>query len=295
MSEDGFWAKEDGAHGSAGMPAPGGGAMGAPDGDVSGLDDALLTPNATSALVGLVTGGLPGMFEALAAGDRGSDSDSADDLVEDPEALRKAEAAVSKWDSPFNGPRKPIDEDYVVVATQLRPGDNVGLDDVARALESEGVDFGWDPYDPRDTVNFMPPNAGLTARKLFAIAVPASQLARARESLYGAAPDGVTYSWVGTGMPSETSGATAAGDSGYGFASSSSSAAAGSDFASGAPGRITPITGVGPLTGADPGLSDNDRLARMAGSGTPPGLVIGLVLVALIVFGVFVAFQIVGR
>jgi hypothetical protein len=295
MSEDGFWAKDDPTPDTAGMGAPGGGAMGAPDGGASDQGGAALTPNATSALIGLVTGGLPGMHEALAAGDSDDfESDSADDFVEDPEALRKAEAAVSKWDSPFDGPRKPIDEDYVVVATQLQSGDNAGLDDVARALGSDGVDFGWDPYDPRDTVNFMPPNAGLTARRLFAIAVPASQLARAKESLYGAPPLGVTYSWDGAGMPPAMPYSAQGGDMGYG-STAPPSAGPGSDFASGAAGRIIPVTGVSPFSGGDPGLSDNERLARMAGRGTSPGLVIGIVIFALVVFAAFVAFQIVGR
>ena len=203
------------------------------------------------------------------------DFDSADDFVDDPEALRRAEQAVSHMgEDPAEGPRKPIDEDYVVVAKQLQPGDNVGLDDVVRALESDDVDFGWDPYDPRDTVNFMPPNAGLTARKLFSVTVPASEFARARETLYGAPPQGVTYAWDDSAIPPEPSG---------------------SDFASDARGVPTPMGGAPGSSGFDPTLSDNARLAGLTGAGLPAGAVIGLVIVVLIAAGIFVASQIAVR
>ena len=201
-----------------------------------------LTPAAETGLGAFMTGGLPGLLRSLDTG-----AASADD-IDDPEALRLAEDAVARGSRvPAKSPgpvSRPIDGPWTSVAMQVDPNDSAGLDDVAQALESDGIDFGWDPYDPRDAVNFGPPNAGLTARKLFSIQVPVSQVPRARECLYGDPPQGVTYVFpttANTPAPSST-------DADYGFASSD------------APSRRMTKDGIP--------LSDNQRLQRMAGGGT---------------------------
>jgi len=57
---------------------------------------------------------------------------SEEEIVEDPEALRRAEEAV---------------------AHETVPGGTMGaLAEVFDALEAEGVPAGWDPYDPREAV-----------------------------------------------------------------------------------------------------------------------------------------------
>jgi hypothetical protein len=121
-------------------------------------------------------------------------------------------------------------------------------------LESDGIDCGWDPYDPRDTVNFLPPSAGLTARKLFSVVVPASQAARAHDTLGGDPPQGVSYPWAGFGAPSARVGASAASDA---------------DFAGLDTGRPTSKDGIP--------LSDNVRFARMADGSPSIAMIIGVV------------------
>ena len=225
--------------------------------------DEPITPHAETALVGFMTGGLPGLLRSLDA--QGA---SFEDDVDDPEALRRAEDAVarqSREGQEVTGNRapapRPIDEPWTPVATQMAPGDNAGLDDVVRSLESDGVDFGWDPYDPRDVVNFMPPSAGLTARKLFSVMVPVSQVGRARESLYWDPPDGVTYVWQTAGPVPARLVETPAADQDFSLGSSP------------APKRQTSKDGIP--------LSDNERFARMASGG--PSVAVMIVIVFIVV------------
>jgi hypothetical protein len=246
-SGDGFWGRSEGGRepDSSGAAGPN-----------AGLP---ATPAAESALVGFITGGLPGLLGALDA----RAGASFEDDVEDPEALRRAEDAV-KRDARGTAPRPgrgaaPIDESWAAVATQVTPGDTAGLDDVMRALESEGVDCGWDPYDPRDTVNFLPPTAGMTARKLFSVTVPVSQVPRAREALYGDPPDGVTYVWPAPGSATQAS--TRSSDADFGFSSD------------GASKRRRSEDGVP--------LSDNERFQRMASRS--PSVAAAIVLVFVVV------------
>lgn len=169
--------------------------------------------------------------------------------VDDPEALRRAEDAVAG-----RGTKSPraggpgvgrIDGAWTTIAAQVVPGESAGLEDVVRALESEGVDFGWDPYDPRDSVSFGPPQATTAVRKLFSVMVPQSQVVRAREVLYGEAPQGVTYVW-----PAEP--AT--------FAESAGPTASDDEF------DVVPSRAVaGPKTRDGMSLSDNERMAHLAG------------------------------
>ena len=229
-----------------------------------GGQSALVTPEAESALVGFMTGGLHGLLDALDA----PDGASFEDDVEDPEALRRAEEAVTH-DRPEADAGPPIEGRWAVVATQDSAADSTGLDLVAQALEADGIDCGWDPYDPRDTVNFMPPSAGLTARKLFSLVVPESEAARARESLRGApSPYGVTYTWdASDSAPAQVSPVTPAPMRDAGFD----------------PAAPVPT----PVTSAGSGLSDNDRLERLAGDRSRTGAVvvfIGVMLVMIVVF-----------
>lgn len=213
---------------------------------MSDQDGRPLTPRAESAVGAFLTGALPGLLGALDTGE------SSDDDIEDPEALRRAEDAVaheSRETVPRPGPAsRRIDEPWTAVAMQVTPGDSAGLEDVVRALESEGIDIGWDPYDPRDAVSFTPPLVGVNARKLFTIQVPVSQVPLARECLYGDPPLGVTYVLPSTTAASAPSSA----DADYGFGSSKT------------PKKRMSKDGIP--------LSDNERFERMA-SGGPPFLV----------------------
>jgi hypothetical protein len=187
--------------------------------------------------------------------------------VDDPEALRAAEDAVARDARAGRADRagqRPIDGSWTTVAAQVVPGDSAGLEDVVRSLESDGIDFGWDPYDPRDAVNFLPPAIGFAARKCFSIMVPASQIARARESLYGEPPAGVTYTWLAPPAPGTSSGGSAGSEKDFGFGS-----------ADGHPRQVGP-SGVP--------LSDNVRLERLAGGGLSiaRGIAIVFVIVGVV-------------
>ena len=228
---------------------------------MSDQDGRPLTPRAESALGAFLTGGLPGLLGAL------DTRESSDDDIEDPEALRRAEDAVAR-ESRETAPRprpasRRIDEPWTAVAMQVTPGDSAGLEDVVRALGSEGIDIGWDPYDPRDTVSFTAPVVGVTARKLFSIQVPVSQVPRARECLYGAPPQGVTYlvPAAGAGSAAPTDAASLDSDADYGFESSPP------------PSRQVSKDGFP--------LSDNRRLERMAGDG-PSVLVMVIAAVTMV-------------
>jgi len=158
--------------------------------------------DAPTPLQGFMSGGLAGFLTAFEA------EVTRDDSVEDPEALRLAEEAVAAGGPMPAGPGAPIDGAWAVVARQTGTL-IVGLDEVARTLEAEGVPIGWDPYDPRESVAFLPPGIG-TGPKTYALIVPESQLSRSREILEDVAPQGVTYSWD-SGSGPETPEASAPG------------------------------------------------------------------------------------
>jgi hypothetical protein len=185
--------------------------------------------------------------------------DSFDGMVDDPAALAAAEdAAAAEGRRPKarrGAGAQHIDEHWEIVATQIAPGQDSGLDDVVRALESDGIDCGWDPYDPRDIVNFMPPSAGLTARKLFSVVVPASQAARAHDTLYGEPPQGVSYPWAR-------------------FSASGQGVGASAPPVAGLAGRAVPPR---PTSKDGISLSDNARFARMADGSPSIAMMIGAV------------------
>lgn len=214
-----------------------------------------LTPGAMTALAGFATGGIVGLLASLDH----DDEMSFDDSVEDPEALRRAEEAVARDEPQLQGPQVPIDEDWVVVARQTGVV-VVGLDEVARSLEAGGVPIGWDPYDPRDSVAFLPPGIG-TGPKSYALVVPESRRSSARRILDSVAPEGVTYAWADSAepWPAEQEKAFTA-----------------------TPESWAPTA----VTSYDRGLSDNERLERLAGSSSPgiaAALVVVLGIVAIVV------------
>ena len=113
--------------------------------------------------------------------------------IEDPEALRRAEEAVAHEDEGPMGPQLVSDELWVTVATEVESGGGErGLQDVVLALQSEGIDFGWDPRDPLEPVN--DPVAGLMGqRPTYSVLVPESELGHALQVLEGVRPANVRY------------------------------------------------------------------------------------------------------
>jgi hypothetical protein len=194
-----------------------------------------------SPFAAFTTDGLKGLLDAI-------DSGSSVELVDDPDALRRAEDAVAGRSTPAPAGRgpgaAPIDGAWAVVAAQVTPGDTAGLEDVARALEADGIDFGWDPYDPHEAVNFGPPVTGSSSQKIFNVMVPASQIGRAQGALGSEPPQGVSYAWPGS--------TSSAGGSG--------SVGTGSEFdfePADQPKATATRDGIQ--------LSDNERFAHMAG------------------------------
>lgn len=203
------------------------------------------------------TGGLSGLMRGLRA--LGETREDIDDL----DALRRAEAAVSGVRTPSGAAGGgSIDGGWALIATHDGPGGLIGLQDVARALESEDVTVGWDPYDPSREVAFLPPGQ---SPRVYSLQVPAAETDRARQILEGEAPDGVAYAWDAA-TQARTKGVRAPApefDTGFGV-----------DEAESPP---TPRV-------ADPMLSDNERLQRMAsgrGSGIGAAIAVVIAVVAI--------------
>jgi hypothetical protein len=215
-------------------------------------------PGEQRASLGFGSRGLIGLFAGLRAMGESSEG------VEDPGLLRAAEEAVAHAGRQQVASKPPIDEAWQTIATHDGPGGLEGLEDVARALDSEGIPVGWDPYEPAQEVGFMPP--GMSAR-VYSLQVPASQAAKAKEVLCGVAPQGVTYGWAPEVRPPSALDRSAAADAEYGFDRSA--------------------TGSRPRIG-DPTISDNQRLERMVGGG-PSGVAIALITVGgLLLIGIVV-------
>jgi hypothetical protein len=279
--EQDFWS-ETAAGGPGVMPSSQGSpAMISGTGDADGAGETL-----ASAIEGLVTGGLPGMLRALDMNPAYDPDDGPG--IDDPEALRRAEDAVRGVDASEGGlgdqPRvRPIDEDMARIATQTVTGQYAGLEDVIRALESEGIDCGWDPNDPRDTVGFTPPGVGMGTQKLFAVVVPVSEVGRARQVLCGEPPQGVRYAWPPTAVfrPSEEV------DVGYGFPDAPSPTTVGMPAPS---VPDVPFPHATPITGFRTSLSDNETLEDMAEPRASGGGVAVALLGVLAAIGVAVYF-----
>jgi hypothetical protein len=123
------------------------------------------------------------------------DDDRAEyDEVEDPEALRRAEEAVSHSEPDEVGPAVFNDETWVGIAWQDgSPAGVRGLQDVVLALTAEGIESGWDPHDPLEPAvgPYTLWQQGVPTN--YAVLVPASQLVRGLQVLGSPAPDGVGY------------------------------------------------------------------------------------------------------
>lgn len=202
---------------------------------------------------GFASGGLMGLLHGLQA------MGETDAGVEDPEALRRAEEAVAQYRPIAAGAGAPIDEAWVPVARQTGAGGELALQDLARALDSEGVTVGWDPFEPSGAVGFTPPGA---LPRPYVIQVPASEADVARTVLTvvaGVPPQGVAYAWDTAPRPRPGRGGPE-----YGFASDSD--------ASPAPPAGSPL------------VSDNERMARLA-SGRGSGVGVAIVVICVVLLG----------
>jgi hypothetical protein len=207
-------------------------------------------------LKSLASGGLSGLMQGLRAmGETPED-------IDDPEALRRAEEMVARATGEPAVSQAPIDEAWETVAMQTGPSGEIALQDIARALESEDVAIGWDPFEPNEAIGFTPPQL---SRRPFMLQVPISQVARARQVLAGAPPEGVKYGWDAAAPPPPATGKVASSDEEFGFKSDETAAR--------------------PRVG-DPRLSDNMRMEQLAGgrgSGIGAAIAVAFVIVAVVV------------
>jgi hypothetical protein len=214
-------------------------------------DEADRPPEEPAPFEGFATGGLMGLLHGLDA------VGTSDEGVDDPEALRRAEEAVAHDAPVASGSLAPIDEAWETVAMQTRPGGLAGLEDVARALDSEAVPVGWAPYALGQALGLTIPGAEV---RVYSVQVPASYVARANEILAGAPPEGVTYGRGAQPRPRPDAGESAS-ESGFDRA------------------EPRPAVRVG-----GPELSDNERMERLAG-GRRSGCGIAVILIgALLLF-----------
>jgi hypothetical protein len=253
-----------------------------PSDDADARDERLLNDDATSVLVGFATGGLIGALQALER-DPWDESDSPG--VEDPDALRRAEEAVAGERSPWLEPRLTAGEGWAPIAKQVGQAFVGGLQEVAVALHTAGIPVGWDPYDPREAPNFLPPLLG-TPGRTFVVLVPASRLRDAREAVGDLRPEDVTFLWPEAGAPIETLPVreTIEAERAAREAEEASDYDEKYGFAGGDPSSPKPVTSYD-------GLSDNARLQNMAqGRGT--GCALGLVVLvgAAVVGAAFLLF-----
>jgi hypothetical protein len=114
------------------------------------------------------------------------------DLIDDPEALRRAERAVAHLeDEPV--PWVPTDAEWLPVA--VAGGSSAWtLCEVREVLEAEGIPAGYDPYDPRDAITLP---YGLP--RLFRVIVPAERLGDALRIVAELAAGGAGWSMVEQG------------------------------------------------------------------------------------------------
>jgi hypothetical protein len=111
------------------------------------------------------------------------------DLIDDPEALRRAEQAVAHLeDEP--SPWVPTDAEWLPVAIAGGSG-GWTLFEVASVLEAEGIPAHYDPYDPRDSITLP---YGLP--RSFQVVVPAQRLDDARRIVSELATGGAPWSPV---------------------------------------------------------------------------------------------------
>jgi hypothetical protein len=114
------------------------------------------------------------------------------DLIDDPEALRRAEQAVAHLeDEPVSW--VPTDTEWLPVA--VAGGSSAWtLGEVRDVLEAEGIPAAYDPYDPRGAISLP---YGLPRE--FRVMVPAERVGSARRVIAELAVGGVAWSMVEPG------------------------------------------------------------------------------------------------
>jgi hypothetical protein len=113
------------------------------------------------------------------------------DLIEDPEALRRAEEAVAEMDEPTT-PWVPTDAEWVPVASA--PSSAAwSLEELRGVLEAEGIPAGYDPYDPREAISLP---YGMTS--VFRVIVPAERLRGALRIVSELSAEGAAWAPVRT-------------------------------------------------------------------------------------------------
>lgn len=111
------------------------------------------------------------------------------ELIDDPEALRRAEQAVARLDdAPV--PWVPTDTEWLPVAV-ASGSSGWTLGEVREVLESEGIPAGYDPYDPRDAITLP---YGLPRE--FHVIVPAERLQEAHRIVGELAAGGAAWSVI---------------------------------------------------------------------------------------------------
>jgi len=118
----------------------------------------------------------------------GSDEDA--ELVDDPEALRRAEQAVAAMeDEPTSW--VPTDAEWLPVAA-APSGAGWSLEELREVLEAEGIPAAYDPYDPRDAITLP---YGLPVE--FRVVVPADRVDDAMRVATDLAATGAAWAPVG--------------------------------------------------------------------------------------------------
>lgn len=117
------------------------------------------------------------------------ESDQDSDLIDDPEALRRAEMAVaSMQDAPTAW--VPTDAEWVPVASAPTSA-AWSLAEVREVLEAEGVPAAYDPYDPREAITLP---YGLPAE--FRVVVPAERVCDASRVVGELSAEGAAWAPV---------------------------------------------------------------------------------------------------
>lgn len=117
------------------------------------------------------------------------ESEEDSDLIDDPEALRRAEMAVAA-DDDEPAPWVPTDAEWLpVAAAPAMLG--WSLEQLREALEEEGIPAGYDPYDPHDSITLP---YGLPSE--FRVVVPAERLRAAMRVVAELAAEGAAWAPV---------------------------------------------------------------------------------------------------
>jgi hypothetical protein len=111
------------------------------------------------------------------------------ELIDDPDALRRAEQAVAHLDE-RSVTWVPTDAEWSPVAV-ASGSSGWTLGEVRDVLEAEGIPAGYDPYDPREAITLP---YGLPRE--FRVVVPAARLNDARRIVAELAVGGASWATV---------------------------------------------------------------------------------------------------